>query len=72
MLDLTQGKKSGEKSAMGKHKMPVPMKDIIVQTKSEEQKAINESTLRKYFYRLNKSIISQVEQYVNCQKNVFN
>jgi hypothetical protein len=46
-----------------------PLKELFVRSKLAEQKIVNESALRKYFYKLNCGIISILEEYAEIQTN---
>ena len=38
-----------------------PLRELFVQSKLEEQRAVNESALRKFFYKVNCGIIAVLD-----------
>lgn len=47
-----------------------PLKELIIQSKSEEQRAINEAAIHKYFYQLSKAVMTIFDVFLGEQTNV--
>lgn len=46
-----------------------PLRELFVSSGLEQQRLVNESALRKYFYKLNCGIIALLEEYLGLQTN---
>lgn len=67
---FSKGKTELIQIGLGKAKKHLkPIKELFIVSGHEHHRLVNESALRKYFYKINCGIISVLEEYLELQTN---